>query len=294
MRDIGLLGPVLEAAPRAQVRLGRSPLSVVGLVGSALVGVVAVAGCSGHAASPSGSTGSSASRAPSGASSAATGTITVLAAASLQESFTTIASAFEQAHPGSKVQLSFGPSSGLAAQILGGAPGDVFASASVKTMATVLDGNAASSSTPFAVNSMEIAVPPNNPARITALADLARPTVKTSVCHDAVPCGAAATTVFANAKISVTPISEEADVKAVLTKIELGEVDAGLVYVTDVLAAGDKVGGISIPAAQNTTTTYPIASLTKAANPALAAEFVTYVLSADAQKVLRDAGFAAP
>lgn len=273
--------PDLSTRPRRVLFAG------VALAALGLTGCAAKTGDAVSAAAQS----TSATAAPS---SSAAGTITVLAAASLQEAFTTIGADFEKAHPGSTVTFSFGPSSGLATQIVNGSPADVFAAASVKTMTTVTDAKAAGSSTPFAVNSMEIAVPPSNPAHIAALADLARSGVKVAVCQADVPCGAAAATVLTTAKLNVKPISEEADVKSVLTKVELGEVDAGVVYVTDVKAAGSKVSGIAIPTARNTTTTYPIAALTKAPNPALARAFVGYVLSADAQKVLHDAGFAAP
>jgi molybdate transport system substrate-binding protein len=226
--------------------------------------------------------------------SAVSGTITVLAAASLQGSFGTLAKQFEAAHPGTRVKLSFGASSALALQIIQGAPADVFASASVKNMTQVTDAHAASAPTTFARNVMEIAVPPSNPARITALADLARPGVKVALCQSQVPCGATAGKVFGNAKLSVKPVTLEADVKSTLAKVELDEVDAGVVYVTDVLAAGSKVTGIQIPAQLNAATAYPIAALSRAANPAGAQAFTAYVLSAAGQAVLAAAGFEKP
>ncbi|HEX6918259.1 MAG TPA: molybdate ABC transporter substrate-binding protein, partial [Phycicoccus sp.] len=162
------------------------------------------------------------------------------------------------------------------------------------TMDTVVAAGAATGSTPFVSNVMEVAVPPANPGQVTGLADLARPGVKVAVCQAQVPCGKVAATVFENAGISVTPVSEEADVKAVLTKVRLGEVDAGVVYVTDVRAAGDTVTGVEIPADLNASTTYPIATLTGARNPWAARAFVDYVLSPAAQAVLTAAGFSAP
>jgi molybdate transport system substrate-binding protein len=251
--------------------------------------LVALAGCSGGTSESGGSHSSGSSSA-----STLTGSITVLAAASLTGSFTEVARDFEAAHPGTKVTLSFGPSSGLATAITGGAPADVFASASQKNMDAVTGAGLASGDKAFVRNVMEVAVPRSNPARIARLADLAKPGTKVALCQAQVPCGTVAAKVFANAGLRVTPVSQEVDVKAVLTKVQLGEVDAGVVYVTDVRAAGDKVTGIQIPADVNASTTYPIAALTKAPNPALAAAFVAYVLSPDGQRVLADAGFESP
>jgi molybdate transport system substrate-binding protein len=182
----------------------------------------------------------------------------------------------------------------LAESIGQGAPADVFASASTKNMDTVVGSGAASDPKTFVKNVMEIAVPPANPARVTGLADLAKPGLKLALCQPQVPCGATAQKVFDNAKLTVQPITLGADVKAVLTAVELGEVDAGVVYRTDVQAAGSKVTGIPIPAEQNASTTYPIAMLTKAPNAAAARAFVDYVLSAAGSKLLTEAGFAAP
>jgi molybdate transport system substrate-binding protein len=239
--------------------------------------------------------GSSASTgAPRGGSSAVAGSITVLAAASLTEAFTTLGHQFEAAHPGTTVVFSFGPSSGLAVQITQGAPADVFASASQKNMDQVTSGGGASSPTVFARNSMEIAVPPNNPAAIASVSDLARKGVKVALCQAQVPCGSVAQQVFTNATLTVTPVTQEADVKAVLSKVQLGEVDAGVVYVTDVRAAGDKVTGIAIPPDVNASTAYPIASLSKAPNAAGARAFVDFVLSSAGSSVLTQDGFAAP
>jgi molybdate transport system substrate-binding protein len=224
--------------------------------------------------------------------------IVVFAAASLTESFTELGERFEAAHPGSKVTFSFGPSSGLATQITEGSPVDVFASASGTTMTQVVDAGLASSPTVFATNSLEIAVPPDNPAEIDTLADLGDPAVKVVLCQEQVPCGVAAAATLDKAGLSVTPVSLEADVKAVLTKVALGEADAGLVYVTDVEAAADDVFGVEIPAGQNTSTDYPIATVTNRdadpAQEATAREFVEFVLSAEGAAVLRAAGFAGP
>jgi molybdate transport system substrate-binding protein len=222
------------------------------------------------------------------------GAITVLAAASLTEAFTTLGKQFEAAHPGASVKFSFAASSALVQQIKQGAPADVFASASVKNMTQVSDAGDAVKPTNFASNSMEIAVPPSNPANITTLADLAKGGVKVALCQVEVPCGATAQAVFKNANLTVKPVTEEEDVKSTLTKVELNEVDAALVYVSDVTAAGSKVKGIEIPADVNATTEYPIAALTKAPNPSGAQAFVDYVLSAEGVAVLTADGFAKP
>ena len=221
-------------------------------------------------------------------------TITVFAAASLTEPFTLLGKQFESANPGTKVNFSFGPSSGLAVQITSGAPADVFAAASSATMQQVVQAGAARNPLTFARNSMAVAVPPGNPARIEALEDLVRPGVKVAVCQAQVPCGSTAAQVLANAKITVNPATYEADVKGVLSKVELGEVDAGIVYVTDVRTAGPKVSGIKVAEAVNATTIYPIAAITSSHQSALAQSFVLFVGSSAGQIALSDAGFAKP
>ena len=258
-----------------------------------------LAGCGsgsggGSAGAPSTSAASGSSATSSSSGDSVTGNLAVLAAVSLTESFTAIGKAFEAAHPGTKVVFSFGASSTLATQITAGAPADVFASASAKNMDAVVAAKAATDPKPFAKNVMEIAVPPANPANIAQLSDLAKPGVKVVLCAEAVPCGAGARTVFANAKITVTPVSNEADVKATLSKVTLGEADAGIVYVTDVLAAGAKVKGITIPADVNASTTYPIAALSASKSPDLAKAFVDEVLSAEGATALTGAGFEKP
>jgi molybdate transport system substrate-binding protein len=244
-----------------------------------------------------GSAPGSAASARSSASSSASplsGRLTVLAAASLTDSFTRIGQQFEVAHPGTKVVFSFGASSTLATQITQGAPADVFASASTKNMDSVVTAHAATAPQTFAKNVMQVAVPPTNPAGIAQLSDLATSSVKVVLCAEEVPCGSTARKVLANAKLRVTPVSNEADVKATLSKVELDEADAGIVYVTDVMAAGTKVKGIPIPADVNASTSYPIAPLTASKNPDLTKEFVDYVLSPDGETVLSKAGFEKP
>src|SRR5215813_2742428 len=222
---------------------------------------VAVAGCSSSTSSP-----------PSGASSAkpATGTITVFAAASLTETFTQLAKQFQTAHPGDTVKISFGPSSGLATEITSGAPADVFASASPTNMEQVVSAGDASSPQDFAKNTMEVATPPDNPGNVESVKDLADDSVKVALCQPQVPCGEVAAEVFKNAGITVKPVTLQPDVKSVLTQVETGNVDAGMVYVTDVKAAGTKVKGVTIPADQNASTLYPIATVSGSNEMAIA------------------------
>ena len=257
----------------------------------AAVASLTLAAACGSDGSTSAGSGSSPAAPGSGA---ASGTVTVFAAASLTESFTSLGRQFEAAHPGTTVKFNFGASSSLAENINQGAPADVFASASPKNMQQVVNADGASDSKTFARNVMQIAVPPDNPAGVREVTDLARSNVKVALCQPQVPCGAVAQQVFENVNITVKPVTQGADVKAVLTTVQLGEVDAGMVYRTDVRAAGTKVRGIEIPADQNASTSYPIAALTEAPNPAGAAAFVDYVLSPDGEKVLEQAGFAAP
>jgi molybdate transport system substrate-binding protein len=250
---------------------------------AAAVAVLALAAGCGGATDPA--------AAPRASGGGVSGTVTVFAAASLTGSFGTLGRQFEAAHPGVTVKFNFAASSALALSIGQGAPADVFASASAKNMAQV--GDAVDPKT-FATNVMEIAVPPDNPGGVTQVADLARPGLKVALCQAQVPCGATAQAVFDKQKLTVTAVTLGADVKSVLTQVQLGEVDAGMVYRTDVRAAGTKVKGIEIPAEQNASTAYPIATLKDAPNPAGAAAFVDYVLSADGATVLTAAGFAGP
>jgi molybdate transport system substrate-binding protein len=268
-----------------------SRLVVVGAVAASL----ALTAC-GSSSTGSSTTTSAASSASASASSSATaqGSITVFAAASLTDAFDTLGKNFQAAHPGTTITFNVGASSALATQITQGAPADVFASASTKNMDQVVTAGAAANPRTFVKNVMEMAVPPGNPAKIRQLSDLAKPGVKVVLCQAEVPCGATAAKVFSNAKITVKPVSEEADVKSTLAKVTLGEADAAVVYVTDVLAARDKVKGIEIPADVNASTSYPIAPLTASKNPDLAQAFVDYVLGADGSAILTAAGFAKP
>jgi molybdate transport system substrate-binding protein len=193
------------------------------------------------------------------------------------------------------VTFSYGGSSTLAQQIVNGAPADVFAAASPATMKTVTDANLADGTAAvFARNQLVIAVPPDNPRHIAALADLAKPGVKVALCAAAVPCGAAAKTALAAGGVSLTPVTLEQDVKGALSKVELGEVDAALVYRTDAKAAAGKVTGVEFPESAKAVNDYPIVALKDARNAAGAAAFVAFIRSAPAQEALVGAGFQSP
>nr|WP_229068237.1 molybdate ABC transporter substrate-binding protein [Actinoplanes sp. DH11] len=227
----------------------------------------------------------------SGSGSEAGRPVTVFAAASLTESFTTLGDRFEAAHPGSTVTFNFGGSSALATQINEGAPADVFASAAPANMAAVTDAGTPAT---FARNQLVIAVGKGNPKGVTGLAALTGPRLKVALCAAAVPCGAAATTAIAAAGVTITPVTLEQDVKAALSKVRLGEVDAALVYRTDAKAAAADVDAIEFPESARAVNDYPIAVLTGARNTAGGQAFVDYVLSPEGLRVLTDAGFQAP
>ncbi len=256
---------------------------------------IAVAGCSSSSSSSTApGSGSSSTPAASSTSAAQTGTLTVFAASSLKEAFTQLGKQFEAAHPGDTVKFSFGASSTLATQITNGAPADVFASASTKNMDQVVTAGDASGPQNFAKNIMEVAIPPSNPAKVTSVSDLAKSSVKVALCQPAVPCGVVAAKVFKNAGITVKPVTLQPDVKSVLTQVGLGNVDAGVVYVTDVMAAGAKVKGVTIPANDEASTLYPIATISNSKYQSIAQAFVAYVLSSAGQQVLTAAGFEKP
>lgn len=266
------------------MRLRTSGLRVL-----AAVPVLLAAACGGGAAGDESPAASG-----SGRPSEVTGTVVVFAAASLTSAFEQIGEQFERAHPSADVVLSFGGSSALAQQVLAGAPADVFAAASPATMQTVVDAGDAADPTVFARNRLEIAVPPGNPGGVEGLADFGRDELDLALCAPEVPCGAAAKEVLAVAGVRGAPDTLEQDVKAALAKVRLGEVDAALVYRTDVRAAGDEVTGIPFPEADDAVNDYPLAVLDQAPNAAAAQAFVDQVLSADGRRVLDAAGFDRP
>lgn len=266
-------------------RRNRRTLQVAGAGAAALL---ALSACSS-------SDDSSSTKSDSSASDKLSGTVTVFAAASLKESFTTLGKEFEKEHPGTKVTFSFGGSDSLAASITGGAPADVFASASPKTMKIVTDaGDASGTPGTFVRNQLEIATLPGNPDKIASLKDLTKSGLKVVLCDKEVPCGAAAQKALDASKLKLTPVSYEQDVKAALTKVELKEADAAVVYKTDVHAAGDKVEGVDFPESADAINDYPIVQLKDAPNAEAAKAFIALVQSADGQKVLTEAGFLKP
>lgn len=232
-----------------------------------------------------------ASSGPKATSGTLKGDTVVFAAASLKPTFTELAKKFEAVHPGVNVVLSFGGSDTLAAQIKQGAPVDVFAAANGSTMQTVVSSADATSPVNFVKNALEIAVAPGNPKNITTLSDVAKPGVKLALCAQTVPCGSAAQKAFTAAGVDAKPVTYEQDVTSVLTKVELGEADAGLVYRTDVKAAGGKVVGVDFAEAEKAVNTYPIAQVSTGKNPNAGREFIAFVLSPAGQSVLRAAGF---
>ncbi|MCW2799371.1 MAG: modA [Aeromicrobium sp.] len=221
--------------------------------------------------------------------------LTVFAAASLKGTFTEIGKQFEATHKGVTVTFNFAGSADLVAQIQQGAPADVFASADTKNMDKATSDNLISG-TPvnFAKNTLEIATPPDNPAHITSLADLAKPGVKVVLCAIEVPCGSAAHAIEDATGVKIKPVSEEQAVTDVLGKVTSGEADAGLVYVTDVKGAGASVHGVTFPESTKAINTYPIAALAGSKHASAAAAFAAYVAGAKGQAVLAAAGFAKP
>ena len=221
-------------------------------------------------------------------------TLTVFAAASLTTTFTELAADFESDHEGVEVEISFGGSSDLVAQVQQGAPADVVATADTVTMAALTDEGLVDDPVVFATNRLEIAVPVGNPAGITSLQDLARPGTNLVVCAPEVPCGAAAARVAEEAGVTLSPVSEEQSVTDVLGKVSSGEADAGLVYVTDVRAAGDEVEGVRFPESAAVSNAYPIGVVAESAQEGLAGEFVALVTGERGRAVLSDAGFGRP
>jgi molybdate transport system substrate-binding protein len=242
-------------------------------------------------------TGSSACGAGSG--SAGTGRITVFAAASLTDAFTAVADEFEASNTASaeasRVTLSFAASSELVTQIVEGAPADVFASADRASMDVLVDAGAARGDpVVFATNELAIVVAPGNPEGITGLPDLAGDDLLVVTCAPEVPCGAYARQALGASGVALTPVSLEENVRAVVAKVALGEADAGIVYATDAVAAGDDVDAVAIPDDVNVVAEYPIAVTADARSSATATEFLAFVLSERGQEILAGFGFGAP
>ncbi|MFI1768790.1 molybdate ABC transporter substrate-binding protein [Streptomyces sp. NPDC020800] len=264
------------------------------LAGAGAAALMALSACSSsdHSTKPSKPSKPDAS---SSASTKLSGDINVFAAASLKESFTALGKEFEKAHPGTKVNFNFGGSDTLAASITGGAPADVFAAASPKTMAIVTDKqDATGTPATFVRNQLEIATLPGNPDKVASLKDLTKSGLKVVLCDKTVPCGAAAQKALDASKLKLTPASYEEDVKSALNKVVLKEADAAVVYKTDVKAAGGKVEGVEFPESAKAINDYPIALLKSTKNAETAKAFIALVQSAEGQKVLSEAGFLKP
>lgn len=221
--------------------------------------------------------------------------IVVFAAASLKPAFTQLAGNFKSDNPGATVDFDFAGSSELATQLTQGATADVFASADSAQMDTVVKaGLTTSGPVNFASNTLVIVTAPGDPKQIHSFADLAKPGLNVVVCQQPVPCGAATQRIEDNTGVRLNPVSEEPAVSDVLTKVTSGEADAGLVYVTDALNAGNKVATVRFPESAGAINVYPIAVLKHASQPAQAQKFVDLVTGGTGQKVLSQAGFARP
>ncbi|MFF5503560.1 molybdate ABC transporter substrate-binding protein [Streptomyces roseolus] len=218
--------------------------------------------------------------------------LTVLAAASLTDVFKTAGAAYEKAHPGTRLTFSFAGSQELVAQVSQGSPADVLVTADTKSM----DKVRADTGTPvvIATNRLVIATGEGNPHQVDDLKDLGDAKLKVVLAAPEVPAGKYSEQILAKQGIQVKPVSQEPNVRAVLSKVELGEADAGLVYRTDAASAADKVDAVEIPDAQNAVAKYPAATLKDSENAEDAEAFVAWLASADGQRILRDAGFQKP
>jgi molybdate transport system substrate-binding protein len=223
------------------------------------------------------------------------GEVLVFAAASLTDAFAAIEAGIESTHPGLDLSLNSAGSSTLREQVLEGAPADVFASADTANMQDLIDaGRVAGEAEVFATNRLAIAVPAGNPGAVTDLRDFSRPELLIGICAPGVPCGEFAAQALDAAGVEAKIDTYEPDVRALLTKIEAGELDAGIVYVTDIHGAGAAVEGVEIPTQHNVVARYPIAVLTDAPHPRQASEFNEYVLSAPGREILAAFGFGPP
>jgi molybdate transport system substrate-binding protein len=233
--------------------------------------------------------------APTTAAPKVEGDITVFAAASLTESFTALGEAFTAANPDASATFSFDASSGLVQQIIEGAPADVFASADTANMNKLTEpGLNGSDPVIFATNLLTIIVEPGNPTGITGVADLTNPDLNVVLCAAEVPCGRYANEIFANAGVTVTPVSLEQNVRGVVTKVTAGEADAGVVYVTDVTAAGDAADMVEIPSDINALAEYPVATVAASGNQVVGEAFIEFLTGPDGQAIMAEYGFGAP
>lgn len=222
-------------------------------------------------------------------------TLTVSAAASLTDVFTELEQRFEADNPGVDVVMNAGASSDLAQQIVNGAPADVFASANIPQMDNVTEADLAEGEPEiFVTNQLTIVLPPGNPQGVESFADLADPDVALVVCAEQVPCGAATKEIQEGSGVTLMPVSEEPDVRSVLSQVTTGNADAGVVFVTDAISAGERIERIDFPESDTVISEYPIVALTGAQEPELAAMFVELVRSDEGRQVLEAGGFGTP
>ena len=219
------------------------------------------------------------------------GSVTVFAAASLTEAFTDDKNHLAAANPGLTITYSFAGSQQLVAQIQSGAPADVVATADQPNMQKLVAANLVEPPRDFARNLLEIVVAPGNPKGVNGLSDLARSDLKVVLEDPSVPAGKYGRQALDKQGLKVNPVSLELDVKSELHKVEAGEADAGIVYVTDVKSAGGKATGVAIPADQNVVATYPVAVVKATANHGLAQAFVDQLISGTGQDALKSRGF---
>jgi molybdate transport system substrate-binding protein len=284
--------PPAATPPRGALRSRVRALLALGVLIAALG---PLAGCSSGGSSSTDPTDSDPTAADPTAATDVTGTVTVFAAASLTDAFTEVAEAFEEANPDADVALNFAASSALARQVEEGAPADVFASADEANMARVVDAGAIRGEpVVFATNSLQIIVAPGNPEGITGLADLADPDLVYVTAAPEVPIGTYAAQALEEAGVTASPSSLESDVRAVVTKVTSGEADAGIVYATDVTAAGDAADGVDVPAEFDVVATYPAAVTVEADDPAAAEAWIAFLTGEQGQAILASHGFGAP
>ena len=283
---------------RETARLVARAVATLGLLAASCGSDGSAASTTAGPATQPASTGAPTATAAATSTSAAptvSGDITVFAAASLTDSFNEMGDAFTEANPEAKVTFSYDASSALVTQITQGAPADVFASADATNMDKLATaGLTGTAPVVFATNLLAIIVPKGNPKGITSVADLAKPDVKVVVCAPEVPCGRYAQQILTRANVSVTPVSLAQNVKGVVTPVTAGEADAGIVYVTDVMAAGDDADAVDIPTDINVVARYPIASVKASATQDIDRAFIDFVLGDQGQAILEKYGFGEP